>query len=420
MKTTKRIDLSRLFYNNKFLIVFSIIVAFIIWMIISLEQNPTRTRTFTDITVNLSTENTVAADLGLDIISGGIGEKVNVTVSGPNYIVSSMETGDILVSASLSEVSGAGTYDLTLSASQNSSVTDYSFVSITPEKISVTLDYIDTKEFTVTAEAVGASAVEGLVVDTPVVSDSGSKTIIIKGPRTEMQKIGSVVASATVNKTLSSTESFDADIKILDVDGNEMNISNFTIPAGQVKISVPIVKRAVLPITVSYSNAPGGFDKAVSKTLSHDSVTVLGPEEIISNLKSIPLTDIDVTKITKSNNSFDVSLALPDGVKTVETIEYVTVKFATSALRESTVSVDEIKYINGTKDLVPATASTLKNVKICGPSNIVKKLKSSEFYAVVDLSGKKAGEYTVPVSIVCKSSDRVWQIGEYNLIVTLK
>ena len=389
-------------------------------MIISIEQNPTRTRTFTDISVNLTTEDSVAADLGLDIIGGVSTEKVNVSVSGPNYIVSSMEARDIIVNASLSEVSGAGTYDLTLSAAQNSSVTGYSFLSITPETIKVTFDYIDTKEFPVTAEAIGASAVEGLVVDTPVVSDGVSKTIVIKGPRTEMQKIGSVVASANVNKTLAVTESFDASVKLVDLEGNELDATNFSIPANQIKISVPIVKKAVLPIAVTYSNAPNGFDSAVKKTLSHYNATVLGPEEIVSKLTSVLLSEIDVTKITKSNNSFDVSLALPDGVRTVENIEYVTVKFSTSGLREDTVKVNEIKYTNSSKGLTPSTTSTLANVKICGPDKVVRKLNDSSFYAVADLSGKKAGEYTVPVTIMCKSSDQVWQIGEYNLIVTLR
>lgn len=50
------------------------------------------------------------------------------------------------------------------------------------------------RKFTITAKADGAAAVDGLVAETPVVSGTENDTITIKGPRTVMNKIDSVVA----------------------------------------------------------------------------------------------------------------------------------------------------------------------------------------------------------------------------------
>ncbi len=419
MKNSKKFSISQLFYNNKFLLIFSVVAAFVLWLVITLQQNPTRTRTFSDITVNISTENTVVSDLGLDIISGGVGEKVNVTVSGPNYIVSSLEAGDILVTASLANVSNAGKYDLTLNATQNGTAAGYSIVSITPATIPVTFDYIDTKEFAVSADAEGAVAVEGLVVDTPVVADSEFKVVSIKGPRTEMEKISKVVAVAKVDKTLAETEAFDADVKLYDANGVEIDSSVFTLSANQVKISVPIAKKAVLPISATFENAPSGFAN-VKYTLSQTSVTVLGPEETVAKLKSIPLAAIDVSKLSVANTSFDVGLALPDGVRALDNIDSVNVKFNLSGYTEKTFNVSNIKYSNVAAGLKPAASSSVKNVKICGPSKVLKKLDNADFYAQIDLSGKKAGEYTMPVKIMCSSENGVWQVGEYSVIITVK
>lgn len=420
MKTNKKFSFTKLFYNNKFLVFFSLITAFVIWSVISLNQNPIRQKVFSDVTVNITTENTVASELGLDIISGGVGEKVNVTVSGPNYIVSSMNVNDILVSASLSDVTAAGEYELTLTATQNSSKTGYSFVSIVPDKILVDFDYIDTKEFTVVADAVGAAAVKGLVVDTPVVSDSENTTISIKGARTEMNKIASVVASAQVNKTLSATESFDATIQLLDEKGKELDQKPFTLSTNEIKISVPISKKAVLPLTASFDNAPDEFSKAVSYKLSTKTVTVLGPEATINKLKSIPLASVDISKLSKTNNRFDVALILPDGVKLVDNIQTVTITFDTSDLQEKAFTVKTVKYINVTAGLSPKASAAIKNVSVIGPKSVVKKLEAGDLYALVDLSGKTAGQYTVTAKIQCKESGKVWQVGEYNVIVTLK
>ncbi len=419
MTKSEKFSISQLFYNNKFLLIFSIVSAFVLWLIITLQQNPTRTRTFSDVTVNISAENTVVSDLGLDIVSGGVGEKVNVTVSGPNYIVSSLDAGDILVTASLANVSNAGRYDLTLTATPNGTTAGYSIVSITPATIPVTFDYIDTKEFTVSADAEGAVAVEGLVVDTPVVADSEFKVISVKGPRSEMQKISRVVAVAKVDKTLAATEAFDADIKLYDVEGTEIDSSIFTLSANQVKISVPIAKKAVLPISAAFDNAPSGFS-SVKYTLSQTTVTVLGPEETVSKLTSIPLAAIDVSKLSRSNTSFDVGLALPDGIRALDNIDSVNVKFNLSGYTEKTVSISNIKYSGVDSGLVPSASSAVKNVKVCGPSKVLRKLDGSDFYAQIDLSGKKAGEYTLPVKIVCSSNSGVWQVGEYSVIITVK
>lgn len=420
MKNGKKSLFSRLFYNNKFLVVFSILASFVCWLVISLEQNPTRSRTFTDVTVNLSTENSVASDLGLDIVSGGIGEKVNVTVTGPNYIVSSMDAGDFIVSASLSDVLAAGKYELKLTASANSEKTGYTFASITPSTISVSFDYIDTKEFLVTAEAEGATAVEGLVVDSPVVSEGEFKSISIKGPRAELEKINSVVAYALVNRELSATETFDASIKLYDESGNQMDLSDFTLSTNEVKISVPICKKAVLPVTASFHNAPDKFNDAISYSMSNKTVTVLGPEDTINDLKTVTLAPIDVSKLSSKNFSFDVALVLPDGVKTVENIEFVTVKFDASKISERTVTVSEIKFSNLTSGLKASASATIPNVKICGKTATVRNLKNADFYAIIDLNGKVAGEYTVPAKIFCTKSNEVWQVGEYSVIVTVK
>ena len=75
-----KINFSKLFYDNKFAITFSLIVSFIIWLFVSSSNFEEQEKLISDIpiTIPLSDE---AKEMGLKVFSGG-DEKAEVKVSG--------------------------------------------------------------------------------------------------------------------------------------------------------------------------------------------------------------------------------------------------------------------------------------------------------------------------------------------------
>ena len=67
------------------------------------------------------------------------------------------------------------------------------------------------------------------MAETAVVSGTESDTISIKGPRTVINKIDSVVAYAEVNATLSESTTYDAEIQLYDENGELIDASNLTL-----------------------------------------------------------------------------------------------------------------------------------------------------------------------------------------------
>lgn len=415
MKIKKDI-MRNLFYNKKFVSAFSLIAAFVFWLVITINQNPERIRTFGNIPVSISTEGTAAGELGLDVISQG-SNTASVRVSGPSYVIASLSSSDISVTAPLAMVTEAGEYELVLSASCSES--GIKVLGVTPSKVKAVFDYVDTKLYNLEVEAKGATAVSGLIVDTPSVSTMTDSTITITGPRTELAKIAKVVAVADVNAQLKATTTFDANINLYDANGEKVDASNFTLSVSKVKITVPILKQKEVPVKVTFSNVPKAYnEKDISHSVSTGKVTVMGPESIIDTIKSVTLEPIDFFSISKNNNSFDVAPVLPNGVKIAENIANVTVVISTSGLSEGTYNVSnfEFKGIDSKK----VSSSGVRNVKICGPSAAIRKIKSSGLYAVADLTGKTAGVYTVPVRIFAENYDNIWQVGTYEVVVTVK
>jgi len=419
-KKNNNFSLNKLLYNKKVILPFSVFLAIIVWVAISITQTPIREQTINDVPVTISTQNTVVSELGLDII-GEYTNKVSVLVSGQYYIVNPLTAKDLKVTVSLSNVTAAGTYTFSLTASKNSSKTGYEIISVTPANITLSFDAIDTKEFTVVAVANGVSATTGLIAESPVVTDSNNTTIQIKGPRTEIADISTVQAVANVNKTLSATESFSAKIVLIDKDGKEIDQTQFTIETDTIKISVPISKKKDVLVKTVFQNAPDIYKTdQINCTLSENTITIVGPPETVDAIDSIPLAPIDFNNISPDSTSFDMALELPTAVKSVDNIKYITVVVNLDNMVTKQLNVFTFTTVNLTTGLNVSLPYSVKNVSICGPSTVVKKIVASDLYAEVDLSGKSEGEYTMPVTIKCKSSGEVWAVGEYNVILTVK
>lgn len=430
--------LRKLLANKKFTITLSVILSVIIWFVATVNRNPVRNQIFNNIPVSVSIDGTVVSEMGLGIVSDTTSQKFTVTVSGPNYIVSSLKPADILLTAAVTDVNASGKYTLTVSGTNNSSKTGYTFVSIEPPTIDVTFDYIDTKEFEIVPKLAGVSATEGLVAENPVVSNSGESTITIKGPRSVINQIDSVEASATVNKTLSSTQSYDADIilldengktiyrygvdgKIYDSSGNTVKNNYLTLSTSSLKITQPISKKRTLKVRAVFSNMPSGISlQDLGYSIDHDTVSVIGTPDVVDNMTEVTLSSIDFRTVTNTSNSFEVSPVLPDGVKLIDNISYFTVRIDTSDFAVRTFTVSDIRFTDVASGLSAGKPTAIKNVRICGPKKTIAALKVSDLYAQASLKDKSAGEYTVTAVIKCDKYSAIWQIGDYSTAVTLK
>lgn len=413
-------SLKKLLGNKRFTIPISIILAFIIWLVIVTKENPIIDRSFADMSVNVNLDNTIASENGMSMVGDISSQKFTVIARGPTYLINSLKSENFNVYASAAAVDSPGEYDLDVVALPVDANKGYEVLKVVPSTVKVSFDYIDTKEFTVKALAEGVTASEGLIAENSVVSGAESDTITIQGPRTVLNKIDSVVAFANVNKTLSASQTFDATIKLYDKNSKELPIENLTLSATKVKVTVPISKKKTVSVKVDFSNLPEGFDTStLSYTINTKSVTVIGTPETVDKIKNISLSPIDISKVDRQNNSFDVSAALPDGVRLLDNIEHFTVKFNLYNYISRKIDVSKFTFKNLNGDL-KASGYKLKNIVIFGPRRAVNNLDVKEVYAAVDLTNKKTGEHTVQVVLGFKEDNNIWALGSYDTSVTVK
>lgn len=421
MKFLKDFSLKKLFYNKQFAISFSVLMAFLLWLTIVINQKPIVKRTFTDIPVNINLENTFVSENNMNIIGDISKQRFTVTLSGPTAIISTLKESDITLFASAGEVDAPGEYDLKVAATSSVNAAEYDVISISPATVKINFDYIDTKEYPIVATAEGAVAASGLIAENGIVGGTDSGTITITGPRAVMNRIETVNASAVVNKTLSQTESFDADIVLYDSDNRPISTENLTLSVNKVKVTVPISKKKTVPVKVKFGNTPVDFDaSAIKTTLNHKTVTIIGTPEMIDKTTEVELAPIDIRTVTSSKTKFDVVANLPEGVRLLDNIEHFEVSINTNDFMTRVFTISEIKYKNTPSGLKASAQKTIANVKVFGPRSVVRYLSDSDIYAQIDLKDKAAGVYTVDAAINFKSSKNVWAIGTYTISVTLK
>lgn len=410
--------------NKKFVAIFSVLLAFILWLSVVINQTPTIERTFS-LPINIDTYGTLLGENGLQEISGALERDVTVRVQGPAYIVSNLTADDIDVSPSLQAVTTPGEYLVSLTASKRTLNGGYSILSVTPSEINTKFDYMTENSYTVEIVADGIKldaglAAQGLIDRGLKFNNASDNSIKISGPKTETDKIARVVARVEKQETIKKTTSYDAEIVLLDAQDNELDTKLYTLGISKVKVSKVVYKKKTVSVIPTFANAPANFESTVKYKLSDEKIEIMGEPEIIDGIEKIQLPTIDLTKVSKENSSVVMPLEFTGGVESVDNTTSVTVTFDLSGYTEKMFTVTGVLAENNTGNLNVKLTSAVKNVKVCGPSSVINNLSASDLCAKLDVSGKSAGEYIMPITIFSRSGKTLWQIGTYEASVSIK
>ncbi len=421
----KKFSIKDLTENKRALSIFSVVLAFVIWLSVVINQTPNIERTISGIPISISTEATATDENTLQEISGAFERTVSVRVKGAAYIVSNLTADDIVVTPSLDAVVLPGQYTVTLNATKKSLSGDYSILSVSPSEIATKFDYVSEDTYTAQIEAGGIkladdAAQAGLIDRGLRFNNPSDAQIKILGPKTETDKIKSVIAVVDKDEKISKTTSYDAEIVLLDKNGEKLDNSLYTLSATTVKISKVIYKKKMVRVVATFINAPAGFTEQVKWSLSDPQIEIMGEPETIDTIEKIELPPINLNDISVNNASIEMPLELSGGIESVDNTTAVTVTFNMSNFVQKSFTVTGVIGDNNTNNLSITLNSSIKNVKICGPKSVINNLSSDDLYAKIDISGKTAGEYILPVTIVSRSGKVLWQVGTYEASVSIK
>ena len=303
MKSIPAFSFRKLLHNKNFIVTFAIVLAFFIWITITMEQQTTMERSFSIKNVSINIENTAVSANGMSVIGDVSEENFIVRVRGTSNAVSRLTDSDIHLYASAAEVDSPGQKELTVYASTTES--GYEVVEIIPSKVSVEFDYLDKKAFDIIVQTDGITVPteSGLVKGTEAVVGLESNKLEITGPRTVINKIDRVVALVKDVKSIVSKENFQAEIMIYDAESKVLSKKKLSLSIKDAIVTVPVYKQKTVTVKPVFANLPDGFDTdSLKVTVDHPTVLIEGTPEAVEGIKEITLNPIDLTVFENSTS----------------------------------------------------------------------------------------------------------------------
>lgn len=418
----KKFRISDLFYNNRFLMVFSVVAAVLIWLVVAVEFSPEVSVTVKNVPVVVDYTN-IKTSFGLDPF-GETQYTVDVTVKGKKIVVEADDLADDLnVYANINYVNAEGTYNLHLNCESKSARPEYEIVSLSDDSVDIYFDYMKQKEFTVKPVIEGVSEIvpDGYFTGEFIYPETN--VIRVSGPETEVNKIDNIIATASLSEQISHNTTLEAVISAETSDGSALKYTTFNKQNDKIHITVPVYKLAELKTSVSFINKPANYVESVpfKVTVSPEQAVFGVPESKLETMDSFEIASIDFSKLDVGINTFTVSASDITGAVTTDGTEEFKATVTLDGMDKKIFGIpEEIGFVNG-DDGMNAQISDLDFIQITvvGPEDVVANLTDADIALCADLKDvdpTTTGKVTVPVSLMDSSC---WILGDYHAEINI-
>ncbi|MCI6929324.1 MAG: hypothetical protein MR759_08595 [Ruminococcus sp.] len=423
----KKLSLRQLFSNTKFLVVFSILVAFIFWIVVALEYAPVIENEIKDIPVKIDMNNSVPDKLGLQIF-GQSDYTINVTVRGNRYIVGGdlLTADDFEATAQTAYVDSAGKHSLVVKVTAKDTNADYEIISKSTDYIEVYFDKYAEKEVEVTPRII--SELDDYTADDYMFDKADiiyeTKTVKVSGAQTEVNSITAAYADIPIEKKLTQSETIDASVVLSngsDLDSKYVKIngeSRLTVP-----VTLPVYKMQTSAVSVSFKNTPSDYiNSPLLYSISPSRVRVAVLQNGSDTTNSLEIGTIDFANITPSNGSFTF---LASNVKTAKFLDGTTsfsVEVNTDGLSTKKLepNINSIMITGGSGvSAGNVDLSSIGSVTVVGTQTALASVNANMLEVNINLTNIKLeeGENTVPANVTLKNSKNCWVSGSYSAVI---
>lgn len=426
--------ISDLFYNNRFLLVFSVVAAVALWLVVAVEYGPEVTETITvPITANFSNfENQGLSAFGYDN-SDTKKYSVDVTVRGSRVIVNSDDMVNKVAAnlqLSSSGITGPNMYEFEIVVSKrDNNDTSFEIISHNAQEINYDENGLNRYKYYFDNKVQNAEKVVEPMIDFGgnydpdeyyilgedkwTFSPNVNRKITVSGPKTYVDEIVKVVAKKSIDKKINGSLSVQAEIQLLDKDGNNLlaNSENYlTVSHKEITIEIPVYTVRRMNAHYSCINIPAKYIKEQINpfivTFEPSAFKVAVPEASIKNTNYINAFTVDYSKLKSGLNSFTVYTDEIENCIFLDETEAITVTVDTGNMESVTVPAPDISKVKQNMDLdnrdISFVSVNFETVTMVGPEDSIAQIDSQELSITADLSVVPedfTGEMSVPAII---------------------
>lgn len=416
-------SIRKLIYNDKYLIIISVILAVIIWIATSMNLSPETTKTIS-VPVSIDLTGTAAEQLGIKCF-GEESVDVDVTITCKKYLAKDITADDLNVYLQTNTVTSNGNYDVPITVEARDNNSDFKITSYYPTVYRAYFDVEAERVMDIDIRYTSEDFIEeGYTMGVPMLSES---SVTVKGPNTFVSQVSQVLATVNIEDKLKTTTSMDIVPVALDSNGAKVSYIKLDTASNNLTVTIPVLKEMELDVATNFVGKPGKInisDLDVSYSVSRVSAGVLED----ANITNAVIGNIDFSKLRPGENKFTFNVESLDSLVILDRIDEIeaTVIVPDNYIEKTLwVNLNNVTVANAPEGYnAKATALSSYSITLVGTESDLENITAANIKLAVDLSSLnkddiKTGISSYPVSAVIDNSDTCWVYGDYTASVNI-
>lgn len=402
--------MKKLLTRNLGLKLASLLLAFVLWFLVAQIYDPKDTVTFNNIQVRLiNTELLDEEGKVYEVLDNS--NLVRVTVTGPQSIVKSeLRRSDIVAEADMSKLTDINTIAITYYCENISNDS----VEIKGNHDSVRLNVEDktSKWIKLESNTIGDVA-SGYMIGNVTLDQTN---IEVTGPKSAISQVDHAGVDINVTDSTSSL-SANVDIKLYDVDDNELTLESVKKNVDSAHMTVEVLATKEVPVEIEYMGVPeDGYMATGEVESSVPTVRIAGTVSALVGISAITVPEDRMNITGQTDNLVDIinlKEYLPSNVrladKNFDGKITATVYIEPIVSKDLTVAAENISVTGVPDGMEAEITSTAEeyNITVSGLSRDVSILRDSSVTGILNLTQwmedngveeLTPGTYTIPVT----------------------
>lgn len=409
----------------------SFLFAVTLWLVVTNINDPIDSLRVSDVPVTIKNTDLITERGQVYEVLNGTDMIDTVTIYAPRSVIDTLDESNVVATADMAELSSLDTIAIRLSTNKYNDKLES--ISGNIDRVELKIEDKQTRSLPIRAN------VSGEVREGYMLGDVSTEQNLLRisGPKSVVSQIATVQADVDVSGFTSNIGT-DADLRLYDANGNEINAAGLERNISRVRVNVEILETKTVPVNFAVSGEPAdGYRLTGESESTKGSVVIAGRSAIVKNLDSIEIPEgvIDVTDATEDVvTQVNLKEYLPDGVRLAEAdfdgVAEITVFVGQEIRRTLSVRVEDIRIsgIPAGFEAVITDPEEYCNIALLGLIGEFQAVSLSDLGVSVDLADwlereeieeVQSGYYQVPITVdLPEDSGIVWEEQEVQVHLT--
>lgn len=399
--------------NKPLAMLFSIVVAFTLWLYVITVVSPESTSDIYNVPVVFEGEN-ILTDKGLMLISDEI-PTVKLTLSGYRSDLVNINAGNVTVIADLAKITEPGTHALSYTVTPPGDVSTVTVQDRDPRTITVTVVERLSAKIPVRVNYTGTLP-EGFIMDKENALLDYTE-VNVTGPKDVVEQIDHAAIEINCDgrtETIVESQRF----VLCDAQGNPLDVSLVTADVEEIRLEVKVSRVKAIPLVLTVNSGGGATEENSSIVLDPWEINISGSDTALENLNELNLGTINLAEITDDTQK-EYDIILPEGIKNESGVTKAKLSISFPELSKKDFTITDIKTENVTEGMEAQLLTKQLVITVRGPKAQVNSLRVEDISVVLDLTDVVNSDTMVPSITFGEDYPDVGVVGKPTVSVTV-